>query len=61
MAHSCPICDQVCHCSGDIDDCILDGTEYQDECIHCEGEDTDDDDDDDDSYDTTDKSEGQVN
>ena len=24
MAHSCPDCDQLCHCGGDIDDCELD-------------------------------------
>ena len=41
MAHSCPECDQVCHCNGDIDDCILDGTSEQMNCTHwqqCEQE-----------------------
>ncbi len=41
MAHSCPECDQVCHCGGDIDDCILDGDSSQMNCTHylqCEKE-----------------------
>lgn len=41
MAHSCPACDQVCHCKGDIDDIIFD-REPKGGCIHykspdCEG------------------------
>lgn len=24
MAHSCPDCDEVCYCGGDIDDCEFD-------------------------------------
>lgn len=35
MAHSCPICDQHCHCGGDIDDVQIDGTEEQMNCCHC--------------------------
>ena len=38
MAHSCPICDQYCHCGGDIDDIQLDGTEEQMNCCHCDDE-----------------------
>lgn len=34
MAHSCPECDMVCHCGGDIDDIILDGTKKQEKCTH---------------------------
>jgi hypothetical protein len=48
MAHSCPICDQVCHCKGDIDDIIFD-REPKGGCVHyktdgCDGEDDWDDD-----------------
>ena len=49
MAHTCPECDQVCHCNGDIDDIILDGTAEQYHCAHelrCQADDDDDDDDD---------------
>jgi hypothetical protein len=51
MAHSCPICDQVCHCKGDIDDIIFD-REPRSGCIHylsdgCEHDEDDDDWDDD--------------
>lgn len=35
MAHSCPECDQCCHCGGDVDDCIIDGNEAQMKCNHC--------------------------
>lgn len=35
MAHSCPVCDQVCYCGGDIDDLILDDTDEAWECDHC--------------------------
>lgn len=36
MAHECPECGQICYCSGDIDDVLLD---YYEEisCIHCTG------------------------
>lgn len=43
MAHSCPICDMLCHCGGDIDDCQLDGTAEQNNCRHCDEFDYDDD------------------
>lgn len=43
MAHSCPFCDQSCHCGGDIDDCQLDGTDEQDNCTHCPYDDYDED------------------
>lgn len=38
MAHSCPECDQCCHCGGDIDDILFDGTNEQMKCHHCDGE-----------------------
>jgi hypothetical protein len=50
MAHSCPICDQVCHCKGDIDDIIFD-REPDGGCIHYTGDYCEDDDDWDDDYD----------
>jgi hypothetical protein len=52
MAHSCPICYQVCHCKGDIDDIIFD-REPKGGCVHykTDGCDGDDDRDDDDDYD----------
>ena len=34
MAHSCPDCDQICHCNGDWDDCIIDVTTEQERCEH---------------------------
>lgn len=34
MAHSCPECDSVCHCGGDIDDVILEEGEAT--CTHCD-------------------------
>lgn len=34
MAHSCPDCDQLCHCGGDIDDCELD-LRPSEGCSHC--------------------------
>jgi hypothetical protein len=48
MAHSCPICDQVCHCNGDIDDILFDRTPKAG-CVHykrgsCEPDDEWDDD-----------------
>lgn len=35
MAHSCPYCDSLCHCGGDIDDIQFDDTPEQDNCMHC--------------------------
>ena len=35
MAHSCPDCDQVCYCGGDIDDIVLSGTPEEHACTHC--------------------------
>jgi hypothetical protein len=35
MAHSCPDCGSVCYCYGDVDDCLLDGGDAQDACLHC--------------------------
>jgi hypothetical protein len=44
MAHSCPECYQVCHCGGDIDDCLLDEDDAVNRCNHCDGDETNDDD-----------------
>ena len=39
MAHSCPDCDEVCYCGGDIDDCELD-LQPPEGCSHpCQDED----------------------
>ncbi len=41
MAHSCPDCGCICHCNGDIDDCLFDLPKYQNKCTHykqCESE-----------------------
>jgi hypothetical protein len=46
MAHECPECYQTCHCHGDIDDIIFDGTEEQSKCDHCPDDEPEDDDDD---------------
>ena len=35
MAHSCPECGMTCHCGTDIDDCLFDLAEDQDNCCHC--------------------------
>lgn len=35
MAHSCPDCDQVCYCGGDIDDIVLSDTPEERACAHC--------------------------
>lgn len=43
MAHSCPDCDSTCHCGGDIDDCVFNGTPEQRRCTHCPLDDADDD------------------
>jgi hypothetical protein len=37
MAHECPDCGQVCHCSGDIDDCVFNVDSYVEACVHCMG------------------------
>lgn len=42
MAHSCPICDEVCHCHGDLDDCLIDDDQALDACTHCDEFDEDD-------------------
>jgi hypothetical protein len=34
MAHRCPECGQVCHCRGDIDDCLFGSEEDIINCIH---------------------------
>lgn len=39
MAHECPECGQVCYCGGDIDDLLLNGTDEEEMCDHCDGED----------------------
>ena len=46
MAHECPECYMICHCHGDIDDIIFDGTEEQSKCDHCPDDEPDDNDDD---------------
>lgn len=48
MAHSCPICDSLCHCGGDIDDIEMGWTEESDNCQHCDEFESDDYDDEDD-------------
>jgi hypothetical protein len=35
MAHSCPTCDEVCYCNGDIDDVLLDDEDAIAGCTHC--------------------------
>jgi hypothetical protein len=35
MAHECPGCGYVCHCGGDIDDCLLNRDEDVATCTHC--------------------------
>jgi hypothetical protein len=44
MAHTCPECGMICHCKGDIDDCVFDFPEAQIACHHwkeCEEDDDD--------------------
>ena len=59
MAHTCPVCWQLCHCKGDIDDICFD-REPKGGCIHylsdgCDGDDEDDEDSwDDEDYDDPD-------
>lgn len=45
MAHTCPECGNLCHCSGDIDDINMGEWIGCKHWIHCEGEDSDDEDD----------------
>lgn len=33
--HSCPVCDQSCYCSGDIDDVDVGDQDALENCIHC--------------------------
>ena len=47
MAHTCPYCDSLCHCKGDIDDIDL-GREPSGGCIHYKRESCDEFGDDDD-------------
>lgn len=35
MAHECPECGQICHCGGDIDDCLNNFDEDVMRCTHC--------------------------
>jgi hypothetical protein len=37
MAHECPDCGYVCHCGGDIDDCVMNSPRDVNKCIHCDG------------------------
>jgi hypothetical protein len=39
MAHNCPECSLLCHCGGDIDDLVFEGTKYEAQCVHCDDED----------------------
>ena len=32
MAHNCPVCSLVCHCSGDIDDMVLNQEKFVASC-----------------------------
>lgn len=41
MAHECPDCGMTCHCGGDIDDCLFEGTQEQLHCSHCPDDDCD--------------------
>lgn len=34
MAHECPDCDRVCHCNGDIEDCLMNEKEDVMACVH---------------------------
>lgn len=46
MAHACPECGYTCHCGGDIEDCIIEGTREEARCTHCDLFDNYDDEDD---------------
>ena len=35
MAHSCPDCNEVCYCGGDIDDALLEDPQHVQGCTHC--------------------------
>jgi len=43
MAHECPECGQICHCGGDIDDCLNNFDEDVMRCTHCLGKEDEDD------------------
>lgn len=36
MAHECPDCGSMCHCGGDIDDCLLNCDGDVTNCTHCD-------------------------
>jgi hypothetical protein len=38
MAHECWDCGQTCHCGGDIDDMLMNGTVEELRCTHCDGD-----------------------
>ena len=35
MSHECFVCGSICHCGGDIDDCLLPGSEEESSCMCC--------------------------
>lgn len=35
MAHECPDCYETCHCGGDMDDMLMNGTKEEIACGHC--------------------------
>lgn len=37
--HSCPVCDQACYCSGDIDDVDVGDQDALENCVHCPDDD----------------------
>jgi len=43
MAHTCPDCEALCHCGGDVGDVILVDAEQQANCVHECDDDLDDD------------------
>ena len=34
VSHTCPECDELCRCRGDIDDCMIDTDETMKHCEH---------------------------
>ena len=45
MSHECPDCGELCHCNGDIDDCMFNLPRDVNRCTHwtiCGGDDGDD-------------------
>lgn len=34
MAHSCPECNEICYCGGDIDDILLEDIDAEIRCTH---------------------------